>query len=208
MRQGMNFWLLALLVPAMAQAAPTNEFVNIIQNAGHHQAVLDAARRTPAWAHENCPTASFNEAPEIGVYIPVQFNPSGAPVAGEWREGIVATGCGVTMTLNVLTKITATATLATGPLLPGGTIADPVLQNAAQGYAVAAAGGLPAGCADAYVANTVFAGYEKAAPGSQNAPWRETWTLSLCGPVKSVVMNFVPEGAGITINASPGGTAK
>ncbi len=202
----MKFLFLMLLVPSMARAEQTNEFVNIIQNAGHHATVLDAARQTAAWAHTGCAAATFNEAPEIGVYIPVQFNLAGEPVAGEWREGIVATGCGVTMTLNVLTKVTATATLATGPLLPGGTIADPVLQNAAQGYAVAAAGGLPAGCTDAYVANTVFAGYEGPAPqpgaAQQPAAWKEIWTLSLCGPNRNVLLHFTPGGAGIGITAS------
>jgi len=206
MRQAMKFLFLMLLVPSMARAEQTNEFVNIIQNAGHHATVLDAARQTAAWAHTGCAAATFNEAPEIGVYIPVQFNLAGEPVAGEWREGIVATGCGVTMTLNVLTKVTATATLATGPLLPGGTIADPVLQNAAQGDAVAAAGGLPAGCTDAYVANTAFAGYEGPAPqpgaAQQPAAWKEIWTLSLCGPNRNVLLHFTPGGAGIGITAS------
>jgi hypothetical protein len=197
----MKFLVLMLLVPAMARAQPAQDFANIIQNAGHHAAVLDAARQTPAWAHISCPAASFNEAPEIGVYIPVRFDAAGEPVAGEWREGIVASGCGVTMTLNVLTKITAAGTLATGPLLPGGTIADPVLQNAAQSYAVAAAGGLPAGCTDAYVANTAFAGYVGAA--QQPAAWKELWTLSLCGPARTVVLNFTPDGPGIQIKASP-----
>jgi hypothetical protein len=195
----MKFLVLVLLVPSMARADAQNNFVNVIQNAGHHATVLDAARQTPAWAHAGCAAATFTPAPEIGVYIPVRFNPAGEPVAGEWREGIVATGCGVTMTLNVLTKVTATATLATGPLLPGGTIADPVLQNAAQSYAVAAAGGLPAGCTDAYVANTAFDGYNGQA---QPAPWKENWTLSLCGVTKTVRLTFTPGGAGIGIAAS------
>jgi len=193
----MKFLVLMLLVPALARADRKNDFANVIQNPGHHAAVLDAARQTPAWAHTGCPTASFNEAPEIGVYIPVRFDPTGDPVAGEWREGIVASGCGVTMTLNVLTKITAAGTLATGPLLPGGTIADPVLQNAAQSYAVSAAGGLPTGCADAYVANTAFAGYEGGA--QQPAAWKELWTLNLCGPARTVVLHFTPDGPGIAI---------
>jgi len=163
--------------------------------------VLDAARQTPAWAHIACAAASFNEAPEIGVYIPVQFDPSGEPIAGEWREGIVATGCGPAITLNVLTKVTATGTLATGPLLPGGTIADPVLQNAAQSNAVLAAGGIPPGCKAAYVANTAFAGYEANPP---NPPWKEVWTLNLCGTAKQVTMHFTPDGQASRITANSG----
>jgi hypothetical protein len=198
--------MLLLQMPGavFAQAPQENNFANVIQNAGHHEAVLGAARQTPAWMHTACAAVIFNEAPEIGVYIPVRFNQAGEPVAGEWREGIVATGCGAALTLNVLTQVTATATLATGPLLPGGTIADPVLQNAAQGPAVQAAGGLPAGCKDAFVANTAFAGYSGAPP---NAPWKEVWTLNLCGTAKQVTMHFMPDGQGINVNASPAGSA-
>jgi len=199
----MKWVMFLLLIPgtALAQPQPQNDFANIIQNAGHHQAVLDAARQTPAWTHLSCSTATFNEAPEIGVYVPVAFNPSGEPTAGEWREGIVATGCGAALTLNVLTKVTGTGTLATGPLLPGGTIADPVLQNAAQSNAVLAAGGLPPGCTDGFVANTAFAGYAGNPP---NQPWKEVWTLSLCGATKRVLMHFVPDGPAITVTANPG----
>jgi len=201
-RAKMRWLVVLLLIPAAAhaQAKPENDFANIIQNIGHHQAVLDAARQTPVWTHIACAAASFNEAPEIGVYIPVQFDPSGEPIAGEWREGIIASGCGAAMTLNVLTKVTATATLATGPLLPGGTIADPVLQNAAQSNALLAAGGLPPGCKDAYVANTAFTGYEGSPP---RQPWKELWTLSLCGAMKHVTMHFTPDGQAITVQASP-----
>jgi hypothetical protein len=203
-------WLVLALgfcpAAAWAQAQPADAFASVIQDAGHHAAVLDAARQTPVWVHDGCASATFNEAPEIGVYIPVQFNPAGAPVAGEWREGIVATGCGAAITLNVLTKVTATATLATGPLLPGGTIADPVLQNAAQANALVADGGIPAACHDAYVANTAFGGYEGAGTAQQHAAWKEIWTLSLCGAVKNVVLHFVPDGPGITVKANAGET--
>jgi hypothetical protein len=200
-------WLgLLLLIPATAysQATPENDFANIIQDISHHQAVLDAAQQTPVWTHIACGSASFNEAPEIAVYSPVRFDPSGEPVAGEWREGIVATGCGPAITLNVLTKVTATATLATGPLLPGGTIADPSLQNAAQAPALSAAGGIPAGCADAYIADTAFVAYETAVTETKNAPWREIWSIRLCGATRKVIMHFLPTWQGVTVSANPG----
>lgn len=209
----MTRWLAVFLVlvpmAALADANVPDEFATVLQDPGHRQAVLDAAKLTPAWAHLACPAAAFNQAPEVAVYVPVRFNPASAPVAGEWREGIVASGCGAPITLNVLTQVTAPATLATGPLLPGGTIADPVLQNAAQANAVQAAGGLPPGCHDAYVANTDFTGYEgpadKTLPaGEQAAPWKEVWILSLCGPPKRVIMHFAPSAQGVSITAGPG----
>lgn len=202
---------LAAPTAARAQEKAADAFAAVMQNAGHKAAVLDAARQSPAWSHMACPAATFAQQPEVGVYVPIQFNPAGQPVAGEWREGVIATGCGATVTLNVLTKVTAPATLASGPLLPGGTIADPVLQNDAQANAVAAAGGIPAACKDAYIADTKFNAFEGPAnpdlpKGQQAAPWRETWTLSLCGTTKNVVMHFAPDAKGVTIHVNPSET--
>jgi hypothetical protein len=193
-----------LLLPAMAQAAGTAsamEFAAVLQNPGHRQTVLDAAKDSPAWTHMSCPGARFAQAPEVGVYLPVVFDKTGVPVSGEWREGLAVTGCGAPMMLNVLTRITAPATLATGFLLPGSTIADPILQNYAQAFALKAAGGLPAGCTDGYVANTEFAGYEGTDAAQQTGPWKEIWTLDLCGPRKRVTMHFIVGASRVTINA-------
>jgi hypothetical protein len=197
-----------LVLPAMAVAAqaaknPTAmQFAAVLQDPGHRQLVEESAKESPAWTHISCAGASFAQAPEIGVYVPVQFAKNGEPIAGEWREGLVASGCGAPITLNVLTQITAPATLATGFLLPGATIADPVLQNYAQSFALKAAGGLPPGCKDGYVANTEFAGYDDPNAGPKIGPWKEIWTLDLCGPPQRVLMHFVPDASGTTIHAT------
>jgi len=206
-------WVLAWLALgtglAMAQAAPSasaNAFAAVMQDTGHREEVLHAARETPVWRHIACKAAKYTQAPEVGVYAPMQFDTSGAPVAGEWREGIVASGCGPAIRLNVLTKVTAPSTLATGALLPGETIADPILQNVAQFYAVKAAGGLPKTCAEAYVANTAFVGFARTGqaltPETENmTPWREVWTLDLCRAVKRVTLDFVPSAQGVSVAA-------
>jgi hypothetical protein len=192
---------------ALGQAAPPDaaSFAAVLQNAGHRQEVLGAAQATPVWRHEACAAAKYAQAPEVGVYAPVKFDARGAPVAGEWREGIVVSGCGRGLRLNVLTKVTAPSTLATGPLQPGETIADPVLQNVAQFYAVRAAGGLPKACQDAYVADTAFSGFTgkaMAAPaGEVAAPWREVWTLDFCGAATQVTLDFAPSAQGVSIKA-------
>jgi hypothetical protein len=194
----MRWWVLVVMLAPGAALADTGvqKLAEVISNAGHHATVLAAARASPVWVAEGCAGASFKGTPEVGVYLPLSFNGNGLPVAGEWREGLLASGCGPAVTLNVLTVVTGPGVLATGPLLPGGTIADPELQDAAQKYAVAGAGGVPAGCRGSYVADTVFGGYEGAvAP----RPWREAWTLNFCGAVKTVVMHFAPDAAGTKI---------
>jgi hypothetical protein len=181
-----------------------------MQDTGHRQDVLQAALATPVWRHIACKAARYTQAPEIGVYAPMKFDSAGAPVAGEWREGIVASGCGPAIRLNVLTKVTAPSTLATGALLPGETIADPELQNAAQFYALRAAGGLPKTCPEAFVANTAFVAFapteQPLTPGRENTtPWREVWTLDLCRAVKRVTLDFVPSAQGVSVAAKLGG---
>jgi hypothetical protein len=200
------FGLVAVLLfpgSAFAASASAQLFAAVLQDPGHRQLVLQAAERTPAWTHLGCANASFAQAQEIGVYVPVTFDKNGAPVSGEWREGLIATGCGAPVTLNVLTRITAPATLSTGFLLPGDTIADPILQNAAQNFAAKAAGGLPPGCTDGFIANTRFAGYEGPDAAKQSGSWKEIWTLNLCGQPKQVVMHFGVDAASVNINAVP-----
>jgi len=187
--------------PATQAATSAQKFAAVLQDSGHRQDVLAAAQATPAWAALGCATASYTPQPEVGVYVPVTFDGSGAPVAGEWREGILASGCGRKLVLNVLTKVTAPATLASGALIPGGTIADPGLQNLAQGYVAQAAGGLPAGCTNAFIADTAFEGYEGQAAAGDLAPWRERWTINICGAVREVELNFVPGPQGVAVDA-------
>jgi len=203
------FWAAACGAPGVLwaqsaqQASSADKFAAVMQDAGHRQEVLADARGTPAWVALGCHSATFATAPEVAVYAPVKFDVSGAPVAGEWREGVVATGCGQSMQLNVLTEVTAPSTLASGALLPGATITDPVLQNAAQAYAVRAAGGLPAGCKNAFVANTAFLGFSsgaKAMPqGEVTSPWQEDWVLDFCGGLKVVRLQFSPGVEGISL---------
>jgi hypothetical protein len=195
-----------LLFPMIAQANPAataQEFAAVMQDKGHRQMVLEAAMATPVWARIGCAAATFAQAPQIAVYAPIVFDKNGEPVSGEWRESEIATGCGAPITLNVLTKVTAPAALSTGYLLPGASIADPILQNAAQGFAVKAAGGVPPGCKAAFIANTAFAGYDGPDAAQKTGPWREIWTLDFCGPPIQVVVRFDVGATGTTISAAP-----
>lgn len=184
-----------------AKTVIAQRFAAVLQNPGHRKLVLQAARATPAWAHKACAGAYFKVSPEVAVYVPVRFNKKGEPVSGEWRERVVAKGCGAPMTLNVLTRITGTARLATGYLLPGDSIADPILENAAEGVAVKAAGGVPKGCASPFIADTKFLGYDNGTAGS--GAWKERWTLDFCGVQKLVVMHFAAGATRVTIHAEP-----
>jgi hypothetical protein len=196
---------MVLLFPLMAQADPAataQQFAAVMQDKGHREMVLEAAMATPVWTHIGCAAATFGQAPQIAVYTPIVFDKNGEPVSGEWRESEIASGCGAPITLNVLTKITGPAALETGYLLPGGTIADPILQNAAQGYAVKAAGGVPPGCKAAFIANTEFAGYDGPDAAQKTGPWKEIWTVDLSGPPIQVVVRFDAGATGTTISAA------
>ncbi len=209
----MKSWLgfmVFLLSPMLAQAAApagvttvAQQFAGMMQNSGHRQMVLQSARKTPAWARVACAGAKFSPIPQIAVYTPILFDKKGMPIAGEWRESLTAAGCGAPMTLNVLTKITAPGILATGYLLPGTTMGDPILQNAGQAIVVRTLGGIPAGCGNAFVADTEFAGFEGANGARKTGPWKEIWTVDLCGPPKKVMVHFAPDNSGVTVYAEP-----
>ena len=203
-------FMVVLLSPVLAQAtapagatATAQRFAAVLQDPGHRQMVLQSAQKTPAWERVACAGARFSPIPQIAVYAAVVFDKKGMPVAGAWRESLTATGCGAPMTLNVLTKITAPGTLATGYLLPGTTMGDPILQNTGQAVVVRFLGGIPKGCRDAFVADTEFVGFEGPDAARQTGPWKEIWTVDLCSQPKQVMIHFVPEATTVTIYAEP-----
>ena len=93
-------------------------------------------------------------------------------------------------------------------LLPGTTIADPLLQRDGIRYATLAAeanGPKPAGCNTVRVVDTAFGAYgtpaPKARPGVDPRSWTENWTVDACGTSTLVKLSFLPDATGTTISA-------
>ena len=90
--------------------------------------------------------------------------------------------------------------------MPGGTIADPILQRDAINYARLGATVASKDCKQLELVDTHFEAFglrePKTADPGPNArfrPWWETWTLVGCGRKFDVPINFIPDERGTTI---------
>jgi hypothetical protein len=173
-------------------------FVGAAEN---RDAVLSVARQHEAALPDACPSAAFQKVGVLTLYRPVRFDAQGRPTEGAWRESVEATGCGTRRTFNVLTIIAADEPVRRVPLLPGGTIADPVLQQDALPDAVRGAAAANPGCRDGIVVDTRFDEFEGASAASR--PWRETWTVAGCGRLVDVPITFAPDARGTGIRTDP-----
>lgn len=207
--------LIAVLAGSAAGGAALNSSISpalasIIASPEHQKAVIEAAQQSSAWINNRCAGATFAITSDVAIYQPLALDEQQRPMAGSWRERVMAQGCGANRVLNVLTFVKSPGRLVSGTLLPGTTRADPLLQRDAFRYAVIAAKP-PSGCARIYVADTAFVGAEGAAnaslpPARRLPPWKEEWTVAACDQRSVVTVHFVPDATGTTITTSPGET--
>ena len=203
---------LAMLAPRASQAADTPplpaDLLPVLARPDHRAALLQAAHAADAVRVGACPKASYVTTGEIAVLQPLRLDTHGQPTAGMWKESVRETGCDAPHVLNVLTIVRPDGALDTRPLLPGGTIADPQLQQDSVQYAASAMGDLPPGCDSGGITDTAFTAVDGEPPGRQPPPgemvkpWTETWTLQACGKRATVTMHFAPDPSGTAIAAA------
>jgi len=192
-------------VVAQAQAQSHSispQFATILQAQQHRDAVLDAAKHSTTWLRHDCPGASLAPLEGIKVWKWPEFDAAGVPIAGDWGESVQASGCGFTRVLNVVTTVRSPGALVTGPLAPGGTRADPILQRDASRYAFAAALLHSPGCKDAFLDDTeIDHNTDPRPPDAQLAgPARlERWSIVACGRSVAVEVQFLPTASGTTV---------
>jgi len=179
------------------------------------QLLAHTAGESPVMVHNPCPAARYRLGNGISVVRPIAFNSAGALTAGAWVQAIDEDGCGARRNLNVLILLKDPKNLEAGPLFPGSTRAEPLLQRDAFQYAMttgflaATAAGEAKTCKIAYVTNTTFLGQERTpAVAGKGLPWREVWRLAFCSKQAAVPMHFIPDATGTTISAGPNTAVK
>ena len=139
------------------------------------------------------------------VGVPPTFK-AGKPVSGSWRVITRLSGCGQARSFSLLYALGANGQLARIGMLPGSSVADPLLQRDALMYANLAMGKLsPPGCKDFKYVDTAFEAF--GAPGA-NVPagrearsWTEKWRVRACGVDGIVKLYFTPDATGTAISA-------
>ncbi|MDR3534082.1 MAG: hypothetical protein P4L90_26395 [Rhodopila sp.] len=186
----------------LAQGQPSLN--GVLADPGERAHVLDAARRATVVINNPCASATFDLTDVVVVYRPLTVDATGAITGGAWKQVVREEGCGSIRTLNVLAYVQGPKSLATTPLLPGTTHADPQLQKDGARYAGTAAGLPEKNCGIGYIADTEFLRRDEATPsGGKGPPWTELWTLVSCSGTTQVSMHFVPDNTGTTIGAGP-----
>jgi hypothetical protein len=197
--------IFALQMPRELTFAQGQPSLNgVVANPGERAHVLDAARRSTVVINNPCASANFDLTDVVVVYRPLTVDATGAINGGVWKQVVREEGCGLSRTLNVLAYVQGPNSLATTPLLPGTTHADPQLQKDGARYAGTAAGLPEKNCGIGYIADTEFLRRDETTPnGGKGSPWTELWTLVSCSGTTQVSMHFVPDNTGTTIGAGP-----
>ena len=189
-------------VPAAAEQVAAANFGKLRQTRLYAKSIIDGAHATTAWVNDRCEDARASLGETLAVVSgPVRVDERGRPQSGSWIEHVTMEGCGRTRQLNVLAMVRAPGMLATVPLLPGTTRADPLLQKDGALYAFTAAVD-PRKCEPVFIADTAYVGplgQASLVPGKPG--WSERWTVSRCGEPVAVDMGFMPDATGTMITA-------
>jgi hypothetical protein len=186
--------------------ASSSELDRIMQDNANRQAVIETAREQNAQLPNACDSATYTETSHT-VLNPPHVDRTGKLIGGEWLQSVIATGCGTRRQLNILTQPQHDGALSRIALLPGTTIADPLLQRDAIQYVMVQAHRLiPPDCTQARVVETRFVEFEEnplsTVHGRKVRPWREDWRVEGCGKRVIVPVRFVPDSSGTTIHAT------
>jgi len=198
--------------PAMADAQ--SGLAKFLTTPAEQQAVKASAIADWNASAAPCPTAQGALADVIFYNMPT-FNSAGMPTSGVWKLTTRWTGCGKSKTFNLFYSVAPDGRLSRSRLLPGTTLADPLLQRDGIAYAklaIAANNSKPSSCNNIRVADTAFDAYGPAAPavrpGVDPRSWSENWTVDACGTVATVKISFLPNATGTTISAGVDRAAK
>lgn len=202
---------LAQTPPAPAptsQATPSALLLEFISDARVKHSLEGVASRSTVMVQGKCDDAQYSVDTKFEIVRQPNFDSSGNPVSGAWKQPVAERGCNDAHVLNILVQVKDGGGLAAEPLLPGTTHLDPIAQKEAIDKAVSVANEVPGSsepsCHSGYVSDTQF--LEDASSSSKGATgpeWKETWTLISCHRKFLVPMSFKLSGKGLHIFAGP-----
>jgi hypothetical protein len=160
----------------------------------------------------NCPAPTL-EGANVVIGVAPTFDKAGKPVSGNWRVVSHLAGCGNARMFSLFYAAGPNGELRRIAMLPGTSVADPVLQRDALVFANTGMGKLtPPGCKDFKYLDTAFDGFGPPVPGAQpgreTRGWIEKWTVLGCGTTGIVKLYFTPDATGTAISAKLDETVK
>ena len=184
--------------PAIAQWSPRLDALLALPQ--HRMAVLAAVKLSGTWVKHGCQNASFTPIRGARLWIYPEFSAAGIPIVGQWRESVLAQGCGLTRVLNATTTVTGSNVAQTMPGVPGVSRGNPTLQIDGWKYAQLAVRATLPECMHIYLDDTALL-TTLVSTGVPGARWSEKWTVVACGKPLFVEMTFDPQTVGAVIGA-------
>jgi len=137
-----------------------------------------------------------------------QFDAAGNLLSGLIKEQFAASGCGKHRLENIFTGVKDGRIFVVAKI-PGTTHADPLLVHDTLMEAYQAAAMRIGSCQKVRFVDTSFEAFEgepnPRAKSQMNGgrPWREIWTLDICGSPTQVIIHYIPDETGTTIVSGP-----
>lgn len=157
--------------------------------------VADEMRITPA-----CKEVEPARASRVSVFGDVAFNDAGVATEGRWTARYPVRVCNKAVLRSVAFAARANGELEISPMVPGESLADPLLQlDTKKAFAVAVQK-MIGECSKIVVRDTQVV----TVPAKLNSPWREAWIAHACDRDVGQVLEFEPNKDGTAIKMAIG----
>lgn len=174
-----------------------------LREPGLQKQILDFGLDDPAVAAARCPAMELSpDLSNIKVNAQFELDEKGRFSDGLFIQGFDAKGCGFAARVNVLVLVrTQAPKVVMEHLVPGASLADPLLQRDIRGQLFTLVTGLTAAdepdCQTRYVRDTTVTQRDtQPAPGLNRVEWQERWTIHTCTKQVRVGVTFVPDSTG------------
>lgn len=190
---------LALTTTLCCAQTPTSPVEIVRKNPGYQHAVEAVAQQYENSLRTHCASVALDWA---GAKVHVALAPTVVQdhiVSGVWLETVPGEACGQHRQYNALT-VFHDGKPAVMPLIPGESESNALLQRDTMSYlssALIGRGVLPKGCRVDALETQLPDGRPQ-----EGQPWKERWLADACGKTYWVMVSYVPDATGTTINVS------
>ena len=184
---------LAICAASAAASADQQAFDRFVGSTDHLSRAAAAALAADAQMPPACGRRTVGGRSAVEPQTDARFeNGPAQPTAGTWWERWQVARCGETRTVN-LHFVAAGGDISVDVGVPGGTLAEPLLQQDAVEVLEPFVDATLAACQDLAVVDSAVV--EPPAGQPSRSAWSERWTLFGCGREGSVTIRFRPDQA-------------
>lgn len=195
--------LLGMARISSAQAKDEAKLGAALREPGLQKEILNFALDDPAVAAARCPAMELSpDLSNIKVNAQFELDEKGGFRDGLFIQGFDAKGCGFAGRVNVLVLVRPQdPKVVMEHLVPGASLADPLLQRDIRGQLFTLVKGLTGAeepdCQTRYIRDTMVTQRDtQPVPGLNRVEWQERWTIHTCTKQVRIGVTFIPDATG------------